>query len=192
MTNDTNPAQELEAMRAGLEALLPLDERGRARAVSWIASALGVASSAAAPSKGRSGGGPAAPGELGTPKQFLAEKAPQTDIERVTVLAYYLTHALDSPHFETNQLSALNLEAACPKFANVSYSASNALKKAGYLAAGSGKTRQITARGEALVNALPDREAAKAAVEGMAGKPRRARAGKPKSKPPASRKEITS
>jgi hypothetical protein len=172
--------QELEAIKEALAALSPLDQGGRERAVTWIASALGVTTgtpSAAGFTPGGNGGPNAGlasqPGLLGSAKQFLAQKAPRSDIERVAVLAYFLTHAKGSVHFKTADISTLNVEAAGPRISNASYAVSNAMKKAGYLAAGPKGTRQITARGEALVEALPDHEAAKAAVNAMPGKPRR-------------------
>jgi hypothetical protein len=188
-----DPVSELKAMQAALEALAPLDEEGRARAMGWLSGALGVAAAVPVP-KGVAGAvqfGAAglmssnAPGELGTPKEFLAYKAPKTDIERMAVLAYYLTHARGQEHFATKDLSDLNTEAAGPRFSNAAYAASNAMKKNGYLTTAPGGKRQITARGETLVSALPDHEAAKAALEAMPGKPRRSSGAKRKKKTPA-------
>ncbi len=96
-----------------------------------------------------------------TPKQFLLEKAPQTDVERVACLAYYLTHYRQTPHFTTLELAKLNTEAAQPKFSNTAYAATNAAN-AGYLASATKTQRQISAAGEQFVIALPDRAAAKA------------------------------
>ncbi|MCK1391685.1 hypothetical protein [Bradyrhizobium sp. 1] len=98
-----------------------------------------------------------------SPKQFLFEKRPQTDVERVACLAYYLTHFRDTPHFTTLDLAQLNTEAAQPKFSNTSYAANNALN-AGYLVAATKNTRQLSAPGELFVMALPDREAARNAM----------------------------
>src|SRR5689334_19404588 len=39
-----------------------------------------------------------------SPKQFLMEKQPRTDVERIACLAYYLTHYRDIPHFKTLDL----------------------------------------------------------------------------------------
>jgi hypothetical protein len=178
-----DPVGELKAMQAALEALAPLDDDGKARAVTWLASALGVPVGAATGRGGvagrvQFGAGTGissnGSGEFGTPREFLAYKAPKTDIERIAVLAHYLTYARGQEHFETKDLSDLNTEAAGPRFSNAAYTASNAMKKNGYLTSAPNGKRQITPRGEALVNALPDREAAKAALESMPGKPRRA------------------
>lgn len=98
-----------------------------------------------------------------SPKQFLFEKQPQTDVERIACLAYYLTHYRDMPHFRTLDLAKLNTEAAQPKFSNTAYAANNA-SNAGYLVGASKSHRQLTAAGEQFVLALPDRVAAKAAM----------------------------
>lgn len=184
MSDDT--AQELNAIKTALDALWPLDEDARARAIAGISGALGVQQSGASPGGVRQafGVGPVtngAPGDLGTPREFLAAKSPSTDIERITCLAFYLTHARNMPHFDTKDLSELNTEAAGARFSNASYTASNATKKNGFLTAAPGGKKQITPRGEALVNALPDRQAVEAALEAMPGRPRRRPGGRRKS-----------
>jgi hypothetical protein len=97
------------------------------------------------------------------PKEFLLEKQPKTDVERVACLAYYLTHYRDTPHFKTLELSKLNTEAAQPKFSNAANSTNNAVKR-GYLAASLKGQKQLSAAGEQFVRALPDREAARIAM----------------------------
>ncbi len=91
------------------------------------------------------------------------EKQPQTDVERVACLAYYLTHYRDTPHFKTLDLGKLNTEAAQPKFSNSTYASNNALKM-GYLAPATKGQRQLSAAGEQFVTALPDRDAARSAM----------------------------
>jgi hypothetical protein len=98
-----------------------------------------------------------------SPKDFLFQKQPKTDIERIACLAFYLTHFRDMPHFKTLDLAKLNTEAAQVKFSNAAYAADNATK-AGYLAAAARAQKQITAWGEQFVTALPDREAALKAI----------------------------
>jgi len=110
-----------------------------------------------------------------SPKEFLLRKQPKTDVERIVCLAYYLTQYRQTSHFRTLDLAKLNTEAAQPKFSNSAYSASNATKM-GYLAPASKGQRQISAAGEQFVLALPDREAARAAMQGA--RPRRKRRGK--------------
>jgi hypothetical protein len=96
-----------------------------------------------------------------SPKAFLLEKQPRTDVERIACLAYYLTHYRDILHFKTIDLSKLNTEAAQPKLSNPTFATRNAVAY-GYLAQATKGQRQLSAAGEQFVTALPDREAAKA------------------------------
>jgi hypothetical protein len=105
-----------------------------------------------------------------SPKDFMLQKQPHSDVERIACLAYYLTHYRNMPHFHTLDLSKLNTEAAQPKFANAAWASANALKR-GYLANAPKDTRQISAAGEQFVNALPDRDAARKVMESQ--RPRR-------------------
>jgi hypothetical protein len=98
-----------------------------------------------------------------SPKEFLRDKNPGTDVERVTCLAYYLTHYRDTPHFKTVDISTLNTEAAQPKFSNTSVAVDNA-RASGYLVAATKGNKQISAAGEKFVELLPDREAAREAI----------------------------
>lgn len=98
-----------------------------------------------------------------SPKQFLLEKSPRTDVERVACLAYYLTHFREQRFFKTSDISELNTEAAQPKFSNTAFAVANAAKQ-GYLVAASGGAKQLSAQGERFVEALPDRFAAREAM----------------------------
>jgi hypothetical protein len=97
------------------------------------------------------------------PKAFMLDKKPLTDLERVTCLAYYLTHYRDTPEFKTIDLSKLNTEAAQVKLSNPAMAVDNAVK-AGLLVATSKGNKMIGANGELYVQALPDRDAARAAI----------------------------
>lgn len=105
-----------------------------------------------------------------SPKEFIFEKQPTTDIEKITCLAYYLTHYQGMPQFKTIDLSKLNTEAAQPKFSNAAQTANNAIK-ARLLIPTSKGNRQLSAIGEKFVEALPDREAASSAL--LSRKPKR-------------------
>jgi hypothetical protein len=101
-----------------------------------------------------------------SPKDFLRDKAPKTDIERIICLSYYLTHYRDTPHFKTVDLSALNTEAAQPKLSNPAVAVDNATK-AGLLVQAVKGSKQISAAGEIFVQALPDRDAARANIANL-------------------------
>jgi hypothetical protein len=101
-----------------------------------------------------------------SPKEFLREKSPVTDIERIACLGFYLTHYRDTPHFKTMDLSNLNTEAAQPKLSNAAFAVVNATN-AGYLVQANKGSKQLSAAGELFVQALPDRDAAKATMASM-------------------------
>jgi len=105
-----------------------------------------------------------------SPKEFLRDKEPSTDVERVTCLAYYLTHYRDAPHFKTVDISTINTEAAQPKFSNATFAVDNARKR-GLLVPATKGNKQITAAGEKFVELLPDRTAAWEAIRTL--RPRR-------------------
>lgn len=118
-----------------------------------------------------------------SPKDFIRDKAPRSDAERVACLAYYLTHYRDTPHFKTLDISTLNTEAAQPKFSNASVAVENAMK-VGLLVQATKGNKQISAAGEFYVQYLPDQAAARASIQGMRQKK------KPR-KPPMKKREST-
>jgi hypothetical protein len=63
-------------------------------------------------------------------------------------------------------LSALNTEAAQPKFSNATLAANNALT-AGLLVQAGGGSKQLSSAGETFVQLLPDRDAAKASLKSV-------------------------
>jgi len=179
--------KELQAIQSILDALEPLDESQRQFVLRTVADRLGLpapggagggagggsgAGGGAGSGSGGSGGaasGAAATGEGLTPAKFMALKKPASDIERITCLAYLLKRSGTSI-FVTRDLSKMNTTAAGGEFSNASFAANNALK-AHLLAKAGGKNKQLTMLGEMVVEALPDREAVKKAIEEH--KPRR-------------------
>jgi hypothetical protein len=95
-----------------------------------------------------------------SPKQFMLEKAPSSDIDRVACLAFYLAHYRDTAEFLTGDISTLNTEAAQVRLSNPSYSVKNAIR-AGLVTMSANGKRQLTAAGEQYVMALPDRDQAR-------------------------------
>jgi hypothetical protein len=105
-------------------------------------------------------------------KDFLAQKEPATDVDRVACLAYYLTHFRGVKHFKTVDISALNTEAAQLKFSNAAFAVTNAHNAGLIVSAGKGQ-KQLSALGERYIDALPDREAARQVMKKMRGRSRR-------------------
>ena len=116
-----------------------------------------------------------------TPKKFMIEKSPQTEMEKAICLAYYLAHYHDMPHFKTVDISKLNTEAAQRKFTNASYAINNAVQSGYFVPAIKGH-KQISVMGERYVEALPNREEAKSALKQMRPKRRRTKANTKKKK----------
>ena len=114
-----------------------------------------------------------------SPKDFLIQKEPKTDVERVACLAFYLTYYRESPHFKTPDITNLNREAAHSQFSNASTAVQNATQQ-GYLVAAGKGAKQMSAMGEQYVQALPDKEAAKAVSARL--KPRRSNGKKTRDK----------
>jgi hypothetical protein len=161
------PDGEVKAMEAAFNALSSLKPDEKRRVLTWLweklevggAQPAGLQPPAAAPAPGVNPphAAPSAPGVNLTAKSFLAQKDPKTDAERITCLAYYLTHYKATPRFKTKALAAANVEAAQPKFSNPAVAVMNAAGSK-YLSAAGGGDKQITVLGEKLVDALPDRE----------------------------------
>ena len=97
-----------------------------------------------------------------SPKEFLLKKQPQSDVERVACLAYYLAHYRDQIHFKTADISTLNTEAAQRRFSNTASTVRNATNY-GYLAPAIKGMKQLSAGGEIYVEASY-REAANSAM----------------------------
>jgi hypothetical protein len=106
------------------------------------------------------------------PKDFVFQKGPQTDVDRVACLAYFLTHYRDTRHFKTTDISLLNTEAAQTKLSNTAYAVINATKAGLLVPAGKG-AKQLSVAGEKYVELLPDRAAAKESLAAYRSRRRR-------------------
>jgi len=163
MANESVFKTSFKAIQTALEALEPLDITQREFALSMILKGLGM--SASTGSKAQNGSEDKGNNSLSTnvkkmtAKEFLKNKKPHTDLERLICLAYYLTHVRDTPHFKTEDITALNTESASAKFSNASATARNAVSHSGFLSQAGGGKKQLTVLGEDAVTALPDRDA---------------------------------
>jgi hypothetical protein len=187
---------EVGAMNTALSALSGLETDEKRRILVWLIDKLKMSGSVSLGNPVPAPGTPIVPsppaspagnvsGTESTPKQFMASKKPKSDAERITCLAYFLTHQRGTAQFKTKDLTALNTEAAGSPFSNAAVAVNNAALS-NYLAAAGGGAKQITARGEALVEALPDREKVTAALEENPARKRKPKkANKPSKRKPA-------
>lgn len=151
---------ELTAFNRCAEALTSLNAESRQRVFSSLATFLGMSPAASRPGAVSTSQTPDriafSEDRTPSPKDFLFEKSPKTDIDRVACIAYYLTHYRDTQYFKTLEISKLNTEAAQTKLSNASKAVDNAAR-AGLLVQGSKGQKQLSAVGELYVQALPDR-----------------------------------
>ncbi|MFF3173054.1 hypothetical protein ACFVQ0_10545 [Streptomyces sp. NPDC057900] len=176
---------ELKAMQASFEVLSPLAGQARSRAVKWLLDALGMDGCDLQSELSATASGFSPPNdidslsgdfrEVPTPRAFMSQKKPKSLVERIACLAYYLSFYRDVPHFKTSDLVSLNTEAAAPKFGNPSRDCDNADRQNGYLVTAGKGVKQITPRGEAVVQALPDRDSVSAALRENPFRARRSR-----------------
>lgn len=137
---------------------------------------------------GGSGGGSGAGAGAGganlsglNPKQFLAQKKPKTQYERIACLGYFLHTARNVSEFGADEIKAINKEAAQQPILNLPQILSDTSRKYGFLSAAGAGNKQMTVLGDAVVEALPDREAVKGALaEHRPGKKRKKRTAKKK------------
>ena len=182
--DQTNDQDIYAAVDKVIKHLLPFDPYGRLRVYRTVGTFFGFDESFPQITAGAAGVDGRVPADVSrepefsrseepTPKVFLLEKRPNTDVERAACLAYYLARYRNKPHFKTTDISKLNTEAAQIKLSNASYTVNNAVS-AGYLAIAAKGMKQLSAHGEQLVEALPDRDAAKAIKpRGKSRRPRR-------------------
>jgi len=110
-------------------------------------------------------------------KDFIFEKNPATEAERLACLAYYLTHYMETPHFKTVDLTRLNTEAAQRTFSNPAVASSTAIRDGYFVSASKAGYKQLSAMGERFVHALPDREEAQQIKQRMTSRRSRKKAG---------------
>lgn len=160
---DATEAQVLTEIIAAMHRLAP---PARARLIKTLATFFNISLREAAPGPSPASSQPApsfSEDRTISPKEFLFQKKPATDVDRIVCLAYFLTHYRNTQFFKTLDLSKLNTEAAQIKFSNAAVAVDNATKT-GLLASATKGNKQLSAIGELYVQALPDREAARQAI----------------------------
>ena len=161
---------ELEAMASVHAALSKLEAEQQQRVLDWVVQKLGLplhskpllvygdaGELGGIPEGSTTATGTFVQSVVSSVKEFVLQKRPDNDTERVAVLGYYLTHYRGTPEFKTRDVTMLNREAKQPPISNAARAVQNATYQSKYLTPTSGGKKQLTTRGEALVEALPDR-----------------------------------
>lgn len=179
---------DVEALSTIVEILRRLDDEGQRRVLASVHAFMGLRGIGQESFEGRSTVPVTSEATASfsqdrtiSAKEFLRDKSPITDVERIACLAYYLTHYRDTPHFKTVDISALNIEAAQPKFSNTSVAVDNARAK-GLLVPSTKGNKQLSAVGEQYVELLPDRDAARESIRTIRTRARAARKNRAKKK----------
>ncbi len=164
------PLSEVDAMKVLDDALAGLEPEARQRVMAWAASkyhtenATLSGGSSIGQSKAPDPQQPPGSGSLGHIKDFLVRKEPSTLYERVACIAYFLEKASGTTAFKANDIMKANTDARQGKIDNMPAVLTDATRKYGFLSQAGGGKKQLSAKGEALVEALPDREMVKAAL----------------------------
>lgn len=161
---------EIEALKAIDESLENLTPEEKQRVFSFIASKHSLTPiKASVASTGNNGAGGSGNDRNENPvtdiKQFIKIKKPKGFYEQIACLGYFLENVQGLESFNTKQITKANTDARAPKIPNPSLYVTHSQSTYGFLSQVGGGKKAITPRGEALVEALPDREAVKAALE---------------------------
>jgi hypothetical protein len=168
VADPSSSRDELAAMGKAYDALEGLSQARRNSAMQWLTRALKIESPASFSATQASLGGsigqyPTDP-EPPTPREFISSKRPSSQVERVACLAFFLTRYRGIQNFKAADIAALNTEAAAPKFGNASRDLDNADRQYGFIVSSGGGAKQLTVRGEKVVEALPNRDAVEQAL----------------------------
>jgi hypothetical protein len=149
---------EVDAMRDIDGALGKLDAEAQQRVLEWASSKHGLKV------KGQfEGGGSSAhptspqPQRATDIKTFLAQKRPDSFYERVACLVYFLEKFAGQAEVGTKDITKANSDARLSKLTNPAVFVKHATHTYGYLTPLGKRKFAISARGEAIVEALPDR-----------------------------------
>jgi len=159
---------EIEAMGDVDKAFSQLDEDARQRVMTWAASKYQLKFGKSSNS-GQAEEQP--PAEEKPPlkpkdvKMFMAQKKPENFYERVACLAYYLEKFDGIPEVKTEQIREANTNARMSRMTNPALFVKHATHTYGYLTSLGKRKFALSTRGEAVVDALPDRTKVQEAID---------------------------
>jgi hypothetical protein len=150
---------EIDAMHSVDEALSQLDDDARQRVMDWVASKYKVTTDLRPDLSGNR----FTPDKRSTPlstqdiKTFMTEKKPSNFYERVACLTYYLEKIEKKTEVKTEDIRKANTDARLSKMSNPALFVKHATHTYGYLTSLGQRKFGLSTRGEAVVDALPDR-----------------------------------
>jgi hypothetical protein len=149
---------EVDAMRDVDEALSKLEPDAQKRVMNWASSKHHIKFPT------DPDGSEMIPGGAGRQvqhakdiKSFLSQKRPENFYERVACLVYYLEKVGDKSEVGTKEITEANSDARLSRLTNPAVFVKHATHTYGYLTSLGKRKFAISARGEAVVEALPDR-----------------------------------
>jgi hypothetical protein len=149
---------EVDAMRDIDGALGKLDAEAQQRVLDWASSKHGVKLRVQTDGGGNSAQAtPLRPQRAADIKTFLAQKRPDSFYERVACLVYYLEKFGGQVEVGTKDITKANSDARLSKLTNPAVFVKHATHTYGYLTPLGKRKFAVSARGEAVVEALPDR-----------------------------------
>lgn len=167
----------------GIDLLLePLSTEERQRVFDWIALKYKVSTAGSQPNGASASVNPKTlvSNDIKV-KEFIAMKKPDGFYERIACLAYYLEKFESMDGVKTADIVKANTDAKQTKFPNSTVYVNNATQKYGYLISSGQAKKTLSAKGEALVEALPDRAKVEVALEAHPSKKKAKRKKKNKS-----------
>ena len=171
--NTSTPAEQLTAVSKIHAYLLPLDETARVRVLQAVSALLGspaLAAAAAPPLSNPATDPQNAVGQsgVGTAKNiqaFCKAKKPTDTYQRLACLAYYLERVENKIDISVKELIKANVDARQADISNASAFLAKATDRHGYFTKAPHGKKRLSSRGEAIVEALPNQEAVKAALK---------------------------
>jgi hypothetical protein len=156
---------ELEILKELDEKFTTLDQDAQQRAIDWIIAKYKLTDKKEGGSKQQNDSSNPTNKTGVSLKEFLFLKKPIGHYERIACIAFYLEKNKGLEGCKTIDITNANSEARQPKIPNPALYVNHTANTYGYLISiGKGK-KGISARGEALVEALPDREKVEAALK---------------------------
>jgi hypothetical protein len=148
---------EFEILKELDEKFTTLDQDAQQRAIDWIIAKYKLTHNKENASKKNDTSNHSKSSEL-TLKDFILHKKPIGHYERIACIAFYLEKTKGMEGCKTVDITNANSEARQPKIPNTALYVNHTTNTYGYLISIGNAKKGISARGEALVDALPDRE----------------------------------